>query len=85
MPVLKVVVYDTGVHKRKTLICASDAAALPEARKALAAVVSRFDTLDKIRANSSMIILDIRHAKAGKDYSPEEWKSSRKNLAQEDA
>jgi hypothetical protein len=85
MPVLKVVVYDTSVHKRKTLICASDSASLPESRKAMAAVVSRFDTLDKIRATSSLIILDIRPAKVGKDYSTEEWQSSRKNLAQEDA
>jgi len=82
MPVLKVVVYDASAHVRKTLICASDVASLPEARKGLAAVVSRFDTLDKIRSNSSMIILDIRHAKVGKDYTTEEW-SSRKNLAQD--
>jgi hypothetical protein len=82
MPVLKVVVYDASAHVRKTLICASDVASLPEVRKGLAAVVSRFDTLDKIRSNSSMIILDIRPAKLGKDYSTEEWQS-RKNLAQD--
>lgn len=53
MPILKVTVYDTSDHKRKKLICASDPATLPEARKAFAAVVTRFDTLDKIRASSS--------------------------------
>lgn len=79
MPILKVTVYDTSDHKRKKLICASDPATLPEARKAFAAVVTRFDTLDKIRASSSMVILDIVRAKPGKDYTDEDW-ASRKDL-----
>jgi len=79
MPILKVTVYDTSDHKRKKLICASDPAALPEARKALAAVVTRFDTLDKVRSSASMIILDIVHAKVGRDYKPDDW-DSRKDL-----
>jgi len=79
MPILKVTVYDTSDHKRKKLICASDPASLPDARKALAAVVTRFDTLDKIRTSASMIILDIVQAKPGKDFKAEEW-NSRKDL-----
>jgi len=79
MPILKVTVYDTSDHKKKRLICASDPAALPEARKALAAVVTRFDMLEKIRTSASMIILDIVHAKPGKDFKTEDW-NSRKDL-----
>lgn len=77
MPVLKVTVWDKSEHKRKKVICASDTMSLPDARKALAAVVSRFDTLEKIENNASLIILDIAVAKPSKDFKSAEWQGKK--------
>lgn len=77
MPILKVTVWDKSEHKRKKVICASDISSLPEARRALAAVVSRFDTLEKIETNAAMIILDIVVAKPSKDFKSAEWQGKK--------
>jgi len=77
MPVLKVTVWDKSEHKRKKIICASDTTALPDARRALAAVVSRFDTLEKIENNAAMVILDIAVAKPSKDFKTTEWQGKK--------
>lgn len=77
MPILRVTVWDKSEHKRKKIICGSDAASLPEARKALSAVIGRFDTLDKILSSPSLLVLDIVCAKAGRDYTPTDWNSKR--------
>lgn len=77
MPILKVTVWDKSEHKKKKLICGSDVASLSESRKAMAAVIGRFDTLDKIESNPSFLVLDVTRAKAGKDYSLDDWNSKR--------
>jgi len=77
MPVLKVTVWDKSEHKRKKVICASDTMSLPDARRALAAVVSRFDTLEKIENNASLIILDIAVAKPSQDFKSAEWQGKK--------
>lgn len=82
MPILKVTVWDRSEHKKKKIICGSDAASLSEARKALSAVIGRFDTLDKILGSPSLLVLDVIRAKAGKDYTPADW-NSKKSLVEE--
>ncbi len=77
MAILRVTVWDKSEHKKKKLICGADSASLPEARKALAAVIGRFDTLDKILSAPSLIVLDIIRARVGKDYSTADWNSKR--------
>ncbi len=77
MPILRVTVWDKSEHKKRKIICGSDAASLPEARKALSAVIGRFDTLDKILGSPSLLVLDIIRARAGKDYTPADWNSKR--------
>ncbi len=81
MPILKVTVWDKSEHKKKRLVCGSDIASLSERRKAMSAVIGRFDTLDKIEGNPSFIVLDVIRAKPGKDYTADDW-SSTKNLSQ---
>lgn len=73
MPILKVTVWDSSESKRKQIICASEASALPARRRNLAAVVARMDTLQQIDANRALRILDIREAKPDKDYDPDDW------------
>lgn len=82
MPILKVTVWDRSEHKKKKIICGSDIASLSESRKALSAVIGRFDTLDKILGSQSMLVLDVIRAKAGKDYTPADW-NSKKSLIEE--
>ena len=82
MAVLKVTVWDKSDHRKKKLICASDPASLPEARKALSAVVGRFDTLDKIEGSSTLLILDVVRARQGRDFQVNDW-NSKKDLTKE--
>lgn len=82
MPILKVTVWDKSEHKKKRLICGSDVASLSERRKAMSAVIGRFDTLDKIEGNPSFIVLDIVRANPGRDYTAEDW-NSKKNLSKD--
>lgn len=82
MPILKVTVWDKSEHKKKRLICGSDRASLSESRKAMSAVIGRFDTLDKIEANQYFLVLDVALAKPGRDYSLDDW-NSKKNLSKD--
>lgn len=78
MPILKVTVWDKSVCKKKKLICATSAAELPGVRRNLAALIGRYDLLEKIEANSNtLIILDIAVAVEGKDYKAAEWNSTK--------
>lgn len=82
MPILKVTVWDKSEHKKRKLICGSDVASLSESRKAMSAVIGRFDTLDKIEANPSFLVLDVSRANPGRDYSLDDW-NSKKNLSKD--
>jgi len=82
VPILKVTVWDKSEHKKRKLICGSDIASLSECRKAMSAVVGRFDTLDKIESSPSFLVLDVIRAKPGKDYSLDDWNSKR-NLSED--
>lgn len=82
MPILKVTVWDKSEHKKRKLICGSDIASLSEGRKAMSAVIGRFDTLDKIESSPSFLVLDVIRAKPGKDYSLDDWNSKR-NLSKD--